>query len=175
MYCPNCATQNVDGSKFCRSCGANIALVPMALSGQLENDLVASESLEESKAGGACGGNRKRSAEDGIKSIFIGIGFLFVALALALNHANWWFWLLIPAFATFGGGVAEFLKSRRLLRQAPVWAGTTATSMKSPRHSTPVLPRATNELTQQPPSITEGTTRHLGAEKVHSPYDEVPR
>ncbi len=35
MFCPKCATQNVDGASFCRSCGANISLIPQALSGQL--------------------------------------------------------------------------------------------------------------------------------------------
>jgi len=35
MFCPKCATQNVDGAHFCRSCGANISLVPQALTGQI--------------------------------------------------------------------------------------------------------------------------------------------
>jgi hypothetical protein len=33
MYCPQCANP-VDGTKFCRSCGANVSLVPQALAGQ---------------------------------------------------------------------------------------------------------------------------------------------
>ena len=24
MYCPRCATQNLDGAKFCRACGTNL-------------------------------------------------------------------------------------------------------------------------------------------------------
>ncbi len=36
MFCPKCATQNVDGASFCRSCGANISLIPQALNGQLQ-------------------------------------------------------------------------------------------------------------------------------------------
>ena len=35
MFCPKCASQNIDGASFCRVCGANISLVPQALSGQL--------------------------------------------------------------------------------------------------------------------------------------------
>ena len=35
MFCPKCATQNIDGASFCRACGANISLIPQALSGQL--------------------------------------------------------------------------------------------------------------------------------------------
>ena len=35
MFCPKCATQNLDGASFCRSCGANISLIPQALAGQV--------------------------------------------------------------------------------------------------------------------------------------------
>jgi hypothetical protein len=35
MYCPKCATQNTDETKFCRSCGSNLSLVPQALTGRL--------------------------------------------------------------------------------------------------------------------------------------------
>src|ERR1051326_6573590 len=34
-FCPKCATQNLDGASFCRGCGANISLVPQALTGQM--------------------------------------------------------------------------------------------------------------------------------------------
>ena len=37
MFCPKCATQNLDGASFCRACGANISLVPQALTGQMAN------------------------------------------------------------------------------------------------------------------------------------------
>ena len=31
MYCPRCATQNLDGAKFCRACGTNLETVALAL------------------------------------------------------------------------------------------------------------------------------------------------
>jgi hypothetical protein len=171
MYCPNCATQNADGSKFCRSCGANIALVPMAMTGQIEEIQVAAQPPELPERGRRRRRNRQPSPEQGIKNIFIGIGFLTVAIALSFNHANWWFWLLIPAFAMVGGGIAECVKGRRSVPQISGEASATGTALKPPLYSAPELPRATNELTPQPPSVTEGTTRHLGVEKVRSPYD----
>ncbi len=33
MFCPKCATQNLDGAKFWRWCGAYVILVRQALSG----------------------------------------------------------------------------------------------------------------------------------------------
>lgn len=35
MYCPKCATQNSDDTKFCRQCGGNISLVLEAMGGDL--------------------------------------------------------------------------------------------------------------------------------------------
>src|SRR5215467_5762799 len=35
MYCPKCAAQNSEDVKFCRSCGATLELVALALSGKL--------------------------------------------------------------------------------------------------------------------------------------------
>ena len=36
MYCPRCATQNLDGAKFCRACGTNLETVALALAQQLD-------------------------------------------------------------------------------------------------------------------------------------------
>ncbi|MGH9956462.1 MAG: zinc-ribbon domain-containing protein, partial [Pyrinomonadaceae bacterium] len=33
MFCPKCAAQNLDGASYCRVCGANISLVPQAITG----------------------------------------------------------------------------------------------------------------------------------------------
>ncbi len=35
MYCPKCGAQNIEDAKFCRGCGADIGLVPQALTGHL--------------------------------------------------------------------------------------------------------------------------------------------
>ena len=34
MYCPQCATPNADDVKFCRSCGTELEVVALALSGK---------------------------------------------------------------------------------------------------------------------------------------------
>src|SRR5262245_66062848 len=101
MFCPKCATQNLDGASFCRSCGANISLVPQALSGQL-----ARASDEQGIAQGeACAvpGRRNRrelTLDHSFKNMFIGVAFLIIAIALSRSiGAGWWFWMLIPAFS----------------------------------------------------------------------------
>src|SRR4051812_28050556 len=50
MFCPRCAAQNLEDAKFCRSCGANISLVPQAVSGDLAERLAAEDESVQSRA-----------------------------------------------------------------------------------------------------------------------------
>lgn len=163
MYCPKCAAQNLDNAKFCRSCGTNLSLVPQALTGQLPT---APETTD----------NRRRkhstpSIERAFKNIFIGVAFLLISLILSLRGgAAWWFWLLIPAFALMGGGLAEFMRAKGRERGLPfgeperMVTGHSQASMAEAEQAAKLPSRNTSELAPQPPSVTEGTTRHLGAE-----------
>ena len=168
MFCPKCATQNLEGASFCRSCGANISLVPQALSGQLPQ--AAPEVFPESRRDAR---RRRRhsgppSMDEGIRQLFMGIGFIMVALAVGLFGGEmggkvWWFWMLIPAFAFLGKGIAKIAAAKeqgKLPKPSATLSPTISTSQTL--HALP--PRNTAELVPTPPSVTEGTTRHLGAE-----------
>jgi hypothetical protein len=167
MYCPKCATENLDTARYCRACGTDISLVPQAMTGQLPvavEDASDDDSHDWSK-------KRKRkskgpmSMEKSITNIFGGLGFLALALALSRSPvgAFWWFWMLIPAFSMLGGGVAGLVRARRLEQRALPTAGPVVVSNLPPARVSALPPRNTSEILQ-PPSITEGTTRHLGAE-----------
>lgn len=162
MFCPKCATQNLDGASFCRSCGANISLVPQALNGQLPQ-LNEQEDLE-------CRGRKpakRLTLDHAFKNIFMGIAFLLIAIALSRSIGQgWWFWMLIPAFSMMGSGVAQFIRIRDREKRSlnsqynqPVFTErpNVAFPNSAPR-------RPTGELMPPVPSVTEGTTRHLGAE-----------
>src|SRR5438552_8275796 len=69
MFCPKCATQNIEGAHFCRVCGANISLIPQALSGQLP------QMTEESGRHSHRLRRGKPSLEDGIRQLATGFGF----------------------------------------------------------------------------------------------------
>ena len=49
MFCPRCAAQNTEEAKFCRACGADISLVPQAMSGALAERLAAGEAASHSR------------------------------------------------------------------------------------------------------------------------------
>src|SRR5258708_25619506 len=106
MFCPNCATQNADSTRFCRSCGANLSLVPQALTGQLPE---AGSGRRKERHGRHRDDQRTPNMANGIAQTVMGIGFLIVALACRYAPAGhiWWFWMLIPAFTILGKGIAE--------------------------------------------------------------------
>lgn len=162
MFCPKCATNNLDNVAFCRSCGANIKLVPQALTGQLPTQERESEGLSAS--------SRRRgqlTLDNSLKNIFMGIAFLIIGIALSRTGmgAGWWFWMLIPAFSLLGTGIAQYIRlkeaeKRQVLNSAP----DQSRYGSLPASQRPASFPASNqdELAAPPPSVTEGTTRHLG-------------
>ena len=162
MFCPKCAAQNLDGASFCRVCGANISLVPQALTGQLQQagpteDLTRAEKRALKRA---------PTLDNAFRNAFMGIAFLLVTLALSFSAMGrgWWFWMLIPAFSMMGTGIAQYIRFREYQnRSLPGFV--TARPPIQAAASAPVFPaRGTGELLAPPPSVTEGTTRHLGVE-----------
>jgi hypothetical protein len=151
MFCPKCATQNPEGGSFCRGCGANISLVPQAMTGQLTraNEEKSLTQDETCAVPGRRGRRRELTLDNAFKNIFLGVAFLIISIALSRSiGAGWWFWMLIPAFSLMGTGVAQYIRIRE--RQ---------------NYQTPSLPppavRSTEHLMSPPSSVTEGTTRHL--------------
>lgn len=153
MFCPNCAAP-IEGTKFCRSCGANVSLVPQALSGNLPQERAGNDET-----------NHPPSLASGIQKTFMGVGFIFVAFGAFLFAPAgrlWWFWLLIPAFAMLGGGVAEIVRAKQ---EAARLAAPPAQQLSSvPPYQPLQAAPGTNELPPRqdlPGSIVENTTRHL--------------
>lgn len=174
MFCPKCATQNLDGASFCRSCGVNISLVPQALTGQPLQPI-------EPEVTTSCIGKKQEkpvTLDRAFKSIFMGIAFLLIAIALSRSTGQgWWFWMLIPAFSMMGSGVAQFIRIREREKRAlnspfkqPVFTErqNVAFPYSAPR-------RPTGELMPPVPSVTEGTTRHLGTEASTRHLDTVDK
>ena len=159
MFCPKCATQNLDGASFCRTCGANISLVSQALTGQMTQP-PAEQEVDES--GGFCGTKRKRGKEltldQAFKNVFIGVAFLIIAIALSRSIGHgWWFWMLIPAFSLMGTGLAQYIRVRESQKRASLVAPPMQRTFSEPV-------RDRDELRAPVASVTEGTTRHLGVE-----------
>ena len=166
MFCPKCATQNIEGASYCRSCGANISLVPQALTGQLPSQTDHNLGRYTRRTF-----RRQPTAEHGIAQIISGLGFLAVALcvaAFAPAGRIWWFWMLIPAFSLLGKGISEMMRARenQTLNKMPPRIGGASPIDEFPSPQT-------GELRPPVPSVTEGTTRHLGAEATTRHFDSI--
>ena len=168
MFCPKCAAQNIDGASFCRVCGANIGLVPQALTGRLP------EARNTRRQRGRIDRPREPpSMEKGIVSLFGGLGFIVAALFVMWKFPGGVFWgwtLLFPGFGALGRGIAMITAAQREQKTLPPVQNTPEPFVQNQVQNAtkPFLPqqpaRNTGELVPQPPSVTEGTTRHLGAE-----------
>jgi hypothetical protein len=178
MFCPNCAAQNLDGASFCRVCGANISLVPQALSGQLPTAPEPEDSRSRRRKRGR---EVEPSLEKGIMNVFIGLGFIVAGIAIMSRFPGGIFWgwsFFFPGFSTLGKGVASIVAARRnqpgnLLRTgtANAYFPNQSGSSAAPMVGGASAPR-TGELRAPVPSVTEGTTRHLGAEAPTRHLDE---
>jgi hypothetical protein len=170
MFCPKCAAQNLEGASFCRVCGANISLVSHALSGQLPQAAEADDSRLRRRL--KRGKEVEPSLEKGIMNVFIGLGFIVAAMAIMLRFPGGIFWgwsFFFPGFSTLGRGVASIVAARRNQSGALPTSGNAGGYFPSQTgNPAPILGGAsaprTGELRQPVPSVTEGTTRHLGAE-----------
>ena len=153
MFCPKCATQNLDGASFCRTCGANISLVPQALTGQL----VPPRPVEVDEGCGIRSGGRELTLDRAFKHVAMGFAFLVASIVLSRTGQGWWFWMLFPSFIFTATGIAQFIRLKERAKRASLAPQPVSRSFVE-------APRATDELRGPVASVTEGTTRHLGVE-----------
>lgn len=166
MFCPKCATQNVEGASYCRSCGVNVSLVPQALTGQLAP---ASPPDDEYYRG-----RRRRrggpSMDYAIRSLSVGIAFaviIAVSSKFAPGGSRWWFWLLIPTIIMFSRGFSELVRVKRRKNEQTQFPQPLVNAVRTPD----LPPAKTSELMTPVPSVTEGTTRHLGVQAETRPFE----
>jgi len=162
MFCPKCATQNLDGAHFCRSCGANISLVPQALTGQITQPPM-------TEVGGSYRRRRRElTLEQPVQNFFIGMAFIIISIVLSRTIGQvWWFWMLIPAFSLMAKGAAQYIRLKDYERRVSLAPPAVTRSFVEP----PAQPQG---LKSPVSSVTEGTTRHLGVEAPTRHLDQEP-
>lgn len=162
MFCPKCGQQNPETGKFCRSCGTDLGNVTDALTGK-----PTAKPLLDRKG-------REITWEGPVTQLFMGFAFLVVSIILGFSGMGrgWWFWMLIPAFGMLGSGIAKVIQLKKAEQaRGPVIAPPDARLMPDvppqaglPSPQTEFVPVTdsrykTGDLV--PPSVTDGTTRHL--------------
>lgn len=120
------------------------------------------------------------SWEGALGTLFMGIAFLIVSLVIAFSRTgnDWWFWMLIPAFSMIGGGVAKVIQLKKAENRNISFSSVDGAqhTFEPARKNANLPPAQTDFIKPQqsiydtgelvtPPSVVEGTTKHLEINK----------
>ena len=163
MYCPQCATQNTDSAKFCRTCGTDLEAVALVLTNKLPLPAPWLEEYGESKHKVIMGAILLASALfiGGVPALFIEQLFLWVMLWTVFFG-----WLAGWGIVSLASGVGEMVKCRTMLREMKQSDRELTSTETSPLASAAYEPRMLDDATSAQPysplSVTERTTDLLG-------------
>ena len=171
MFCPKCGTQNPDAGVFCRTCGTRLS--------NATAPLVGAPTAHVDHLVGRRG--RPITYESAVAKIFTGLAFVIIACILGYTQAaggrGWWFWMLIPGFASLGRGIAQWMQIKNSNRNTFVDPAIVpeGRDRSMAAAAAPNLPPAQQQWASAesryktgdlvPPSVTETTTRHLSLDQ----------
>jgi hypothetical protein len=172
MYCPRCATQNLDDIKFCRACGTNLETVALALSDQQHPVKLSKDEDEEPKPEKSWLEKRKEGMDGIVKGTGLMGASLLIGIALGLfsNAPDWiiiWAglagWMACWGFISMVSGIGALAEARFLRRQLGQTANrsTAPIAQTLPSGHQAMLPDALDTPKLSPPSVTEHTTKPL--------------
>jgi len=155
MFCPQCATHNLEAAKFCRVCGVNLEVVSLALAGHqlteknTDATLAAQDQLKKKQAAA-------RSVVQG--SILLGVSLMIglFGFVFTRGHFPWlFFWSIFFGWMACWGTISLAFGLGRVI-EAKLISGY------SPR--TDPIPLSTGQGIDTFPgtSVTDHTTRQLG-------------
>src|SRR5215510_4681562 len=164
MYCPRCAAQSVDDAKFCRSCGADLKSVALALAGQnlpVKGGKNKAKSPKAEKSPEEMRGNGVRNAIEGATLL---CGSLLICLAINLISdypermgiwAVFFGWMACWGIFSIASGLGAILQAASMGSKA---------ALPQPADDQVKVPD-TDPLADPAPSpllsVTENTTRSL--------------
>jgi hypothetical protein len=168
MFCPRCAVQNLDDSKFCRGCGTNLETVMLALADKYHPAKSDQPNLSFERWPEA----RKKAIDQIVKGIGLNLSSLLFGVAIAIfSHDPDWIliWMCLAGWLTVIGiismlkGTTGLMESRSMRRQLGEASGK-ATGAIPPL---PVADRLqvgdviTAPMLRPQSSVTEHTTTRL--------------
>ena len=171
MYCPGCATQNLDDAKFCRVCGTNLSAVALALSGQTSR---------VSKRDARTSTSPERYRRHGMNKLIEGTGLIAgstlvgAALAIFSGKPDWIFiwlvfgaWLAVLGVMSIAKGIGGLIEWKYVSKEL---AQTEAARLEMPALAelNDVAAPITSPKLSPITSVTEHTTKLLDDAKVQN-------
>jgi hypothetical protein len=101
----------------------------------------------------------------------MGVAFAVISIIVgktAPGGWTWWYWMLIPAAACLAKGVSQIIQLQGCKSSQITQGQVLSNSVRE--FQNPGAPK-TAELRAPVPSVTEGTTRHLGVEAATKHFD----
>lgn len=163
MYCPQCASQNTDNAKFCRTCGTDLEAVALVLTDKFLLPGVWLEKYGEGKHKVIKGAILLGAALliGSIPALFIGVIFPLVMLWTVFFG-----WMAGWGIVSLASGVGEMAKCKTMLHGTKQFdRGLTTTEpleLSSPAQKTRMLDQMSRTEQHSPLSVTERTTNLLG-------------
>jgi zinc-ribbon domain len=173
MFCPKCGQQNPENGKFCRACGTDLGNVSAVMSGTVPEP-IDDRGLAKIQRRARRHKDPHDAQGDALRSIITGVGFLVVSIALAMTGFwgghSWWWAMLFPAFFALSKGIPDYIKAERLIADQKASNAAPQPLMGQPPQNYALPPNQTEYVQPEsryktgdlvPPSVTDGTTRHL--------------
>lgn len=163
MFCPQCATQNTDNAKFCRTCGTDLEAVALVLTNKVPLPGASLEKYAESQHKIIMGAMLLGAALliGAIPALFIGVIF-----QLVMVWTVFFGWMAGWGIVSLASGVGEMVKAKTMLRQTKQFdRGLTTTELSelsSAAHAPRMLDDVMRAKPYPPSSATEHTTELLG-------------
>ena len=169
MYCPQCATQNTDNAKFCRTCGMALEAVALVLTNKFPLPGAGLEKYAEGKHKVIMGAILLGAALliGAVPALFIGVSFPLVMLWTVFFG-----WMAGWGIVSLASGVGEMVKFKTMSRQTKQFDGGLTTNepsgLSSAAHEPRMLDDGTRGEPYSPLSVTEHTTDLLGEQPSRS-------
>lgn len=153
MFCPNCGTSNSTDQNFCRSCGISLEEISHALTAQVRGTALADPKETALEVLGRVG----LFGLGGVSLIGVGALIYTILMQFILSGSNIAGGIFIIAFIVFASLSLAYVIRRESLKEKhdKKRLAVSETFEESP------TTQLAGENTEQPASITEGTTRQL--------------
>jgi hypothetical protein len=171
MFCPKCATQNVEAAKFCRACGAALEVVALALDGKLvpreESSKVGSTDPMTEAEYLRKRAKAMRTLVTGGILVTVSLLILFTPMPFIREIFPWlviWSalfgWVAVWGTISVAHGIGRLMDSQRLTAKAVIDKPATTARMLDGGIQVVVDSSRHYDATSMP-GVTETTTRHL--------------